>query len=163
MAGLYRNHCWAAFPMNPRPTAAKDENSAAPTVNISQDDDSSLPLLAGSLLEKLPGELGLSETIWKVLAQTYLAQLPHRIERLRQTLTSGDIEGAMNVAHDLGTASHTIGADRLAACALHLERQFRDQTREPALTPAVPQLDAFGKIQLCAQRTGALLQSRLQN
>lgn len=122
------------------------------------------PLLDASVLSLLRADLDSDEGVWKVFIENFVAQLPRRVERLRQTMTSGDAEGAMDAVLSLRTSSQMVGAERLAGLALHLERSLRaDEAHERPAT-VLPRLAAahLRGIQRCAQQTSQLLKAHLK-
>jgi HPt (histidine-containing phosphotransfer) domain-containing protein len=98
-----------------------------------------------------------------VFVQTFIALLPHRTERLRLTLTTGDLAGAMDAVLSLKTSSQMVGAERLASLALDLERSLRHDTLHAEPSRVLPRLAAshLGEIINCGQQTIYLLQKYL--
>ncbi len=90
-----------------------------------------VPLLDTTVLDRLRDELG-DDGVWTAFAQNFLALLPDRTERLRATLTTGDLSGALDAVLSLRTSSQMVGAKRLGDLAFDLERSLRlDARAEP--------------------------------
>lgn len=113
-----------------------------------------LPLVNPSALEMLRADLD-DDAVWKVFVRNFIEYLPHRNERLRLTLTTGDVEGALDAVLSLKTSSQMIGAERLADLALDLERSIRAETHEADPAVALPRLAAahLRRIAHCSQQT----------
>jgi HPt (histidine-containing phosphotransfer) domain-containing protein len=81
--------------------------------------------------------------------------VPNRNERLRLTLTTGDLEGALDAVLSLKTSSQMAGAERLAGLALDLEQSIRADTYEADPDLALPRLAAahLRRITECSQQT----------
>ncbi|WP_258803057.1 Hpt domain-containing protein [Pseudarthrobacter sp. NS4] len=128
-----------------------------------QDEGLAPPLLDPSVLDRLRDDVDDDEGIWKVFVQSFIAQLPDRTERLRLTLTTGDLGGAIDAVLSLKTSSQMVGAQRLAGLALGLERSLReDESRaEPAVV--LPHLAAahLRRIKQCSRQTIYALQAWL--
>lgn len=92
------------------------------------------------MLEHLDAHIDDPEGYWKVFAENYLQLLPTRVERIRLALTSADLEGSLDAVLSLKTSSQMIGADRLAALALKLERAIRAGTPENNVAVLLPKL-----------------------
>jgi histidine phosphotransfer protein HptB len=122
------------------------------------------PLLNPAVLERLHEELEGDEGVWRIFVQNFIGHLPERIERMRQTLTTGDFRGAMDAVLSLKTSSQMVGAERLAEMAMDLERALRNDTRETEPAVALPRLAAgyLRRIKQCAQQTTYLLQATLK-
>ncbi|MDQ0118402.1 Hpt domain-containing protein [Pseudarthrobacter sp902506025] len=123
-----------------------------------------VPLLDGGVLDRLLVELDGDEGLWTIFVRGYLNQLPRRIERIRLTLTTGDIKGAMDAVLSLKTSSQMIGAERLAAHALALEQSIRDHAsaKDPAIVLADLAAISLRKIRACAEQTATLLNDHLR-
>jgi histidine phosphotransfer protein HptB len=106
-----------------------------------ESDSHPLPLLDPSVLEMLRADLE-DDGVWAIFIRNFIDNLPHRVERLRLSLTTGDLPGAVDAVLSLKTSSQMVGAERLAGLALDLEHSIRANTRgaEPAV--AVPLLAA---------------------
>jgi HPt (histidine-containing phosphotransfer) domain-containing protein len=127
--------------------------------------DGYAPLLDPSVLLRLREELDDDDDgVWKVFVQNFIAQLPERTERLRQTLTTGDLKGAMDAVLSLKTSSQMVGAERLAGLAMDLEQAIRSDTRDTDPYVALPQLAAahLRRIKQCSRQTTYLLQAALK-
>jgi HPt (histidine-containing phosphotransfer) domain-containing protein len=126
--------------------------------------DGYAPLLDPAVLERLREELEGDEGVWRVFVQNFIGYLPERIERLRQTLTTGDFRGAMDAVLSLKTSSQMVGAERLAEMAIDLERALRNETRENDPAVALPHLAAehLRRIKQCGRQTTYLLQATLK-
>jgi HPt (histidine-containing phosphotransfer) domain-containing protein len=126
--------------------------------------DGYLPLLDPAVLVRLREELDDDEGVWKVFVQNFIAHLPERTERLRQTLTTGDLKGAIDAVLSLKTSSQMVGAERLAGLAMDLEQDIRRDTRDTDPAVALPQLAAahLRRIKQCSRQTTYLLQAALK-
>ena len=91
-----------------------------------------------------PGE---PDVLCEVL-QMFLAEMPPRLDRLRNAFASGDIEELRRTAHSLKGSAGNIGANRLFV----LCRQLDDQGKTGDLSGAQPLIDAlgveFGKVEV---------------
>lgn len=126
--------------------------------------DGYAPLLNPAVLERLREELEGDEGVWRIFVQNFIGHLPERIERLRQTLTTGDFRGAMDAVLSLKTSSQMVGAERLAGMALDLEGALRNDTRYTDAAVALPRLAAgyLRRIKQCGRQTTYLLQATLK-
>ncbi|UZX02143.1 Hpt domain-containing protein [Arthrobacter sp. CDRTa11] len=117
------------------------------------------PLVDRSVLDALRSELDEDEGVWRAFVRNYIAHLPNRIEKLRLTLTTGDLDGALDAVLSLKTSSQMVGAERLAGLALDLERSLRDEDTYADPVRRLPQLAVahLARIGQCAQQTGSLL------
>ena len=70
-----------------------------------------------SLLERLSGDRALARNI----ARTFLADIPHRVEALRDHLDAGDTKGVASEAHTIKGAAATVSCEGLMRLALALE------------------------------------------
>jgi HPt (histidine-containing phosphotransfer) domain-containing protein len=124
-----------------------------------QDDAFARPLLDPSVLERLRDDLEDDEGIWKVFVQNFIAQLPARTEKLRLTLTTGDLKGAIDAALSLKTSSQMVGAERLAGMALDLEKELRDDSSRADPADVLPRLAAgyLRRIKQCGKQTSYAL------
>jgi HPt (histidine-containing phosphotransfer) domain-containing protein len=130
---------------------------------LSQGDEHTT-LLDPVVLAKLRAELDDDEGVWKVFVQNFIAYLPERIERLRQTLTTGDRKGALDAVLSLKTSGQMVGAERLAWLAMNLEQAIRNDTRDSDPGVALPRLAAahLRRITQCSRQTTYLLQAALK-
>jgi HPt (histidine-containing phosphotransfer) domain-containing protein len=117
-----------------------------------------------SVLDRLRAELDDDEGIWKVFVQNFIALLPHRIERLRVALTTGDLVGALDAVLSLKTSSHMVGAKLLTATAVNLELSLRQECNQDDPALALPRVAAthLRRIKQCAGPTTYLLQVYLR-
>ena len=76
---------------------------------ITRDDRNALPLLDQAELDWLRDELDDDEGVWKIFIQNFIAQLPHRTEKLRMTLTTGDLAGALDAVLSLKSSGQMVG------------------------------------------------------
>jgi HPt (histidine-containing phosphotransfer) domain-containing protein len=118
------------------------------------------PLMDPSVLWMLRTELD-DDGIWQVFLRDFIEYLPHRNERLRLTLTTGDLAGALDAVLSLKTSSQMVGAERLAYLALELERSIRADTHETDPATALPRLAAahLTRIEQCSRQTIHRLQA----
>lgn len=121
-------------------------------------------LLNPAVLERLREELEGDEGVWRIFVQNFIDHLPERIERLRQTLTTGDLRGAMDAVLSLKTSSQMVGAERLADMSMDLEWALRNDTRNTDAAVALPRLAAghLRRIKQCGRQTTYLLQATLK-
>jgi HPt (histidine-containing phosphotransfer) domain-containing protein len=131
---------------------------------MTQADTTAVPLLDPAVLDKLRSELNEDAGVWKVFVNNFIAQLPHRIQRLRVALTTADPDGTINALLSLKTSSQMVGADRLAALAVDLELAHRRAARHPEPDVALPALAAahLRGIEQCGDKTTYLLQVYLR-
>ena len=120
-------------------------------------DANALPLLDRAVLQKLRDGLD-DEDICKLFVLNFIALLPDRAEKVRLTLTTGDLRGALDAVLSLKSSSQMVGAERLAELATDLERSLRDAPQaEPA--SLLPRLaaDNLARITKCGRQTTDLL------
>ena len=130
-----------------------------------QDDADAVPLLDPAVLERLRTELDDDDGVWKVFVQNFIEHLPHRTEKLRLALTTGDLTGAMDAVLSLKTSSQMVGAERLAGLAMDLERSLRRESVDAEPARVLPRLaaDRLRQIVRCARQTTYLLQKYLHS
>ena len=130
---------------------------------MTQGDGDKPPLLDSAVLERLREDVEHDEGIWKVFVLNFIALLPRRTEKVRATLTSGDMGGALDAVASLHTSSRMVGVLRLAGVADELERALRKAAQQPDPAVVLPGLAAahLRGITLCAERTSEHLQSHL--
>jgi HPt (histidine-containing phosphotransfer) domain-containing protein len=132
---------------------------------MSQEDGYVLPLLDKAVLERLRSDLNDdADDVWRVFVLDFIANLPIRIQRVRLAFTTGDVPGALDAILSLKTSSQMVGAQRLAACALEVERKLRDSVTVDNAATALPRLaaDHLRVIKQCADQTTNLLRGHLQ-
>ncbi len=122
-------------------------------------DGKTLPLLDSAALERLRDEVDDTEDIWKVFVRNFIRMLPDRAEKVRLTLTTGDLPGALDAVLSLKSSSQMVGAERLAEFATDLERSLRVDTHYAEPARLLPQLAAenLAKITRCGRQTQDLL------
>jgi HPt (histidine-containing phosphotransfer) domain-containing protein len=132
---------------------------------MAQDEYNAVPLLDQAVLERLRTELEDDDGVWKVFVQNFIEHLPNRTEKLRLTLTTGDLTGAMDAVLSLKTSSQMVGAERLARLAMDLERSLRDESIDDEPARVLPRLaaDRLRQIIRCARQTTYLLQRYLHS
>ncbi len=74
-----------------------------------------------SVLQQLAEELG-DRTIVVTLVETYVAEIPERLNELIGAMAAGDLEVVERVAHTLKSTSEMLGATPLSGLAAELER-----------------------------------------
>jgi HPt (histidine-containing phosphotransfer) domain-containing protein len=118
-----------------------------------------VPLLDGAVLQKLQEGLD-DEDVCKVFVQNFIALLPARAEKVRRTLTTGDLRGALDAVLSLKSSSQMVGAERLAEFATDLEHSLRVDTHHAEPARLLPQLAAanIAQITTCSRQTTDLLQ-----
>ncbi|WP_426987503.1 Hpt domain-containing protein [Pseudarthrobacter sp. Y6] len=132
---------------------------------MAQDEHIDVPLLDQAVLERLRTELEEDDGVWKVFVQNFIEHLPHRTDKLRLTLTTGDLTGAMDAVLSLKTSSQMVGAERLAELAMDLERALRHESIDIEPARVLPRLaaDRLRQIIRCARQTTYLLQKYLHS
>ncbi|MCO4276498.1 Hpt domain-containing protein [Pseudarthrobacter sp. HLT3-5] len=132
---------------------------------MAPDEGNDLPLLDPAVLDRLRTELEDDDGVWNVFVQNFIEHLPHRTEKLRLTLTTGDLVGAMDAVLSLKTSSQMVGAERLAGLAMELERALRHETLDSEPARVLPRLaaDRLRQIIRCARQTSYLLQKYLHS
>jgi HPt (histidine-containing phosphotransfer) domain-containing protein len=125
-------------------------------------DDADRPLVDESVLDLLRGELGEDEGYCMAFVGNFIGCLPHRIGRLRQALTSGDLDGAVDAVLSLKTSSQMVGAKRLAGLAMALEGEIRSEAYAADVTVVLPRLAAsfLRPISQCSRQTMHRLQAQ---
>ncbi|TLM81718.1 Hpt domain-containing protein [Pseudarthrobacter sp. NamE2] len=128
-----------------------------------QDNGQPRPLLDPSVLERLRDGLDDDDDIWRVFVQNYIDELPLRIERIRHTLTTGDLPGAIDAALSLKSSSQMVGAERLAGNAFDLEQALRQDPATSDPGTALPLLAAayLRRIRQCSKQTTYALRALL--
>ena len=126
---------------------------------MAPDDGNALPLLDPAVLDRLRTELDDDDGVWKMFVQNFIGHLPHRTEKVRLTLTTGDLSGAMDAVLSLKTSSQMVGAERLARLAMELERSLREEGIDVEAARILPRLaaDRLRPIIRCARQTTYLL------
>lgn len=132
---------------------------------MAPDDGNALPLLDPAVLDRLRTELDDDDGVWKVFVQNFIEHLPHRTEKVRLTLTTGDLSGAMDAVLSLKTSSQMVGAERLAGLAMDLERSLRQESADAEPARVLPRLaaDRLRPVIRCARHTTYLLQRYLHS
>ncbi|WP_309484130.1 Hpt domain-containing protein [Pseudarthrobacter sp. NS4] len=94
-----------------------------------------------SVLDRLKEELNHDgDGYTRIFVANFLNFLPHRHERLRLALTTGDLQGAVDAALSLKTSAQMVGAERLAALAMDLEAELRSEATRSDVTAVLPRL-----------------------
>lgn len=129
---------------------------------MTKDHVSAQPLLGSTVLDSLRDEFD-DEGVWTVFAHNFLTLLPDETERLRATLTTGDLPGARDAALRLRTSCQMVGAERLAGLALDLQWSLRLDARHMEPERILPRLAAahLPRIQRCGRQTTYLLERYL--
>lgn len=125
--------------------------------------DAPRPLVDQSVLARLKEELDDGGGGYAgVFVANYIAGLPHRIERLRHALTTGDWEGSFDAVLSLRTSSQMVGAERLARLAMVLEAELRSEANGSNVMAALPRQAAtfLGPINHCSRQTIHSLKSQ---
>lgn len=132
---------------------------------MAPDVGNALPLLDQSVLDRLRAELDDDEGVWVVFVRNFIAYLPQRTEKLRLTLTTGDLPGALDAVLSLKTSSQMVGAERLAGLAMDLERSLRHETIDTEPARVLPRLaaDHLRQITRCARQTIYVLQRYIRS
>jgi signal transduction histidine kinase/HPt (histidine-containing phosphotransfer) domain-containing protein/ActR/RegA family two-component response regulator len=81
-----------------------------------------------SLLERLSGDRTLAQNV----ARTFLADIPHRLEALREHLDARDAKGVADQAHTIKGAAAAVGCASLSRLALALEKAGKASDLESA-------------------------------
>lgn len=103
--------------------------------------DATQPLVDQSVLDRLKEELNDGgEGYTRIFVANFISFLPHRHERLRLALTTGDIVGAIDAVLSLKTSAQMVGAERLAGLAMDLEAELRSEATRSDVMAALPRL-----------------------
>ena len=121
------------------------------------------PVLHPSVLETLLWELDEDEGVWAIFIRNYINLLPDRIERVRITLTTGDLTGATDAVLSLKTSSEMVGAARLAHHAELLQDALPLASGPTDPVTALPRLAAehYQPLKTCSLHTVHLLKHYL--
>lgn len=125
--------------------------------------DATKPLVDLAVLDQLSKELDDNhEGYTRIFVANFIDCLPHRVERLRLALTTGDWEAAVDAAMSLKTSSQMVGAERLAALVLDLETEVRGEAARFQAAVALPRLAAafLRPIKGCGYQTASSLKSK---
>lgn len=140
-----------------RITTPSDELNAPPESSVTPHADGTVrPLVDHLVLERLREELEDGcETYTRVFLANFIDYLPHRIQRLRLALTTGDWEGAFDAVLSLKTSSQMVGAEQLAFLAMKLESELRSDATLANVTTALPNQAAIfiRPINQCSRET----------
>ncbi|MDQ0675959.1 HPt (histidine-containing phosphotransfer) domain-containing protein [Pseudarthrobacter siccitolerans] len=125
-------------------------------------DGAGRPLVDESVLDRLRGELGEAEGYCRAFVGNFIDCLPHRIARLRRTLTIGDLDGSVDAVLSLKTSSQMVGAEQLAGLAMALEDEIRSEAYAADVTVVLPRLAAsfLPPINECSRQTMHRLQAQ---
>ena len=131
---------------------------------MTRDDVHAKPLLDPTVVDRLRDELDDDDGVWSLFLHNFIALLPDRTERLRLTLTTGDLPGALDSVLSLKTSSQMVGAERLAELAFDLERSLRSGA-QAAPEGFLPRLAVthLRPIMKCGQQTADLLSRYLHD
>ena len=91
------------------------------------------------LYSNLGGDLLLAEIV-----DMFVDEVPDRVEKLLEQLSSGDLEGLRRTAHQLKGAAGSYGFETISPCAAGVEDAIRTGEPEEAVRLAVEQL-----VELC--------------
>ncbi|MDR6416979.1 Hpt domain-containing protein [Pseudarthrobacter sulfonivorans] len=131
---------------------------------MTRDDFHAKPLLDPTVVDRLRDELDDSDGVWSAFLHNFIALLPDRTERLRLTLTTGDLAGALDSVLSLKTSSQMVGAERLAELAFDLERSLRSGAdAEPERILPKLAVAHLRPILKCEQQTANLLSRYLRD
>lgn len=124
--------------------------------------DAGRPLVDRSVLDRLRAELEEDEGYCKIFVGNFIDYLPHRIGRLQQALTTGDLDGSVDAVLSLKTSSQMVGAERLAGLAMALEGEIRREACKADVAVVLPRLAAsfLRPISHCSRQTMHRLQSQ---
>nr|WP_201762434.1 Hpt domain-containing protein [Pseudarthrobacter psychrotolerans] len=122
-------------------------------------------LVNPAVLERLREELDDDYTIWPVFVRNFISLLPTRLEKLRLTLTTGDLRGTLDAARSIRISGQMLGAERLADLALNLERSLREDPAQADPARILPQLAThfLNPMRACALQTEFRLHQHLQH
>lgn len=119
-------------------------------------DDPEQLLVDPAILARLRAELDDDEG-WLLFLESFLAQLPHRIQKLRTGLLTADHGLAMDAVLSLKISSQMVGAERLAGRAIHLQGFLEDMGQQGnAVLPQLARLH-LSPITACAEETAVRL------
>ncbi|MDP9989376.1 HPt (histidine-containing phosphotransfer) domain-containing protein [Arthrobacter oryzae] len=130
---------------------------------MTQDEKYPWPLFDGTVLARLLEDLDDNEGLWAVFIRNFVTQLPLRMKALTLSLTTGDMDGAINSALSLRTSCQMVGAERLAGLTLRIEDELRALPDKTGPSPALPHLAAthLAPLKACAEQTHRVLQDYL--
>lgn len=123
-----------------------------------------LPLLDASMLARLHAETEDDDGIWRLFVRNFIEQLPSKIDGLRSTLTSGDVQSALTAILSLRTSAQMVGALLLAGIVLELEEAVRRAAAGPDPASVLPGLAAqhLRRIMHSGQRTRDRLEAAIK-
>ncbi|KRE91889.1 hypothetical protein [Arthrobacter sp. Soil764] len=121
---------------------------------MNQRDDPGRLLVDPAVLARLRAELDDDEG-WLLFLESFLAQLPLRIQKLRTGLLTADHGLAMDAVLSLKISSQMVGAERLAGMAIQLQGSLGDVAEQGTAATALPELASrhLGPITGCAEET----------
>ncbi|WP_235423549.1 Hpt domain-containing protein [Pseudarthrobacter chlorophenolicus] len=100
------------------------------------------PAVDHSVLDRLEADLEEDAVYTPVFVANFIQCLPHRVERLRAALVSGDLADSFDAVLSLKTSSQMVGAEQLAFLARQLETGLRRKAVAADPAVALPQLAA---------------------
>jgi HPt (histidine-containing phosphotransfer) domain-containing protein len=134
-------------------------------MTMTEESDGKVPeLVDPAVLEQLWEELNDDSAVWRTFVLHFISLLPDRLERLRLTLTTGDMKGAMDTVLSIKTSSQMVGAERLAELALTLEQCLREEPAQSDPGRFLPRLAVrfLKPMRRCAQQTQFRLHQHLR-
>jgi HPt (histidine-containing phosphotransfer) domain-containing protein len=142
--------------MTPITTPSHELDAPPESSVMAQADGAIRPLVDHLVIERLRKELEDGcDSYTSVFVANFIDCLPHRIQRLRLALTTGDWEGSFDAVLSLKTSSQMVGAEQLAFLAMKLESELRSDATLADVGTALPHQAAtfLGPINQCSRET----------
>ena len=111
-------------------------------------DGASQPYVDPAVLQTLRCELEPDPDYCVVFVNSYIQQLPRRLDRLRHAVEAMDLDAAMDAVLSVKTSSQMVGAAYLGMLADELEtilRHLGDPPGDPRRAAGVTPVGSFGK------------------
>ena len=105
-----------------------------------------------SLLERLSGDRTLAQNV----ARTFLSDIPHRLQALREHLDARDAKGVANQAHTIKGAAAAVGCASLSRLALALEKAGKASDLESARPSFEKLRDEFERLKKAMEDSSLL-------
>jgi two-component system sensor histidine kinase BarA len=120
---------------------------AAPPAPVAQDAcESETPVLDPAVIDQLRqlAAAGKPEFLHRVCG-LYRQHAPENARQIAAAFAAGDADAVGRLAHGLKSMSYNMGASRVAAAALHLERCVREDKRQPEARAITALEEAVGE------------------
>ena len=121
-------------------------------------DGASQPYVDPAVLQTLRCELEPDPDYCVVFVNSYIQQLPQRLDRLRHAVEAMDLDAAMDAVLSVKTSSQMVGAAYLGMLADELETILRHLETHPGIPgeqPALLQLALLESMDACTGQTVA--------